>query len=408
MNKGVKILVAVLVAVAIAAGSFSGGVYAATRLRSGSVSAALPGLSNPSSGLGATSGADSASTLVDQVDGLIQREALVPPTETSITANAIDGVLKSLGDPYATYFDPQHYKLFSEQTQGSFGGIGITLGENKLGQAYVAGVIKGTPADKAGMKKGDVFVSVDGIVRDKWSSDEVVKRVRGKEGTKVTIGVKRVGSSAVITFTMARAAIAMPNIESQMIGRRVGYIRLFSFNAKAGDDIRKALSTLSAKGAKGFILDLRDNPGGLLSSGVDVVSLFVKQGPVVRVDERGKAEQVYAVSGDVATNKPLVVLVNENSASASEIAAGALQDYGRATIVGVKTFGKGSVQTIERLTNGGAVKFTTAHYLTPKKRVINHKGLVPDVIVPMAAAKQASAKTDVQRAEAVTVLQGKL
>jgi carboxyl-terminal processing protease len=422
MNNAFKIVLAVLVALAIATASFAGGLYAAAAVMPKAASSpfdSIPGMTGGTGAAGAT-GSTGASTdptfdsLVNETRDYITKDALVPPTETSLTANTIDGMLKSLGDPYATYFDPKHFQYFSEQTQGSFGGIGVTLGENKQGQAYVVSVIKDTPAAKAGIKKGDVFVSIDATTRPKWSSDEVVKRVRGKEGTTVVVGMKRAGVAKPLIFKLVREQIKVPNVDSSIQGGDIGYIRLFQFNANAGQDIRTAIDELKKKGAKAYILDLRDNPGGLLQSGVDVTSLFVKGGAapaggvVVRVDERGKPEQKYYVTGQTATDAPLVVLINANSASASEIAAGALQDYKRAILVGVKSFGKGSVQSIHQLSNGGAIKFTTAHYLTPLKRVINHKGLLPDYIVPMKEELQANPKTDVQLQKAIELLQQKV
>jgi carboxyl-terminal processing protease len=420
MNTGFKIVLAVLVALAIAVGSFAGGLFAATAIMpkaAGSPFEGIPGMTPESAsphgaggiaGPSATTGGSTFDSLVKETQSYITKEALVPPTETSLTANTIDGMLKSLGDPYASYFDPRHFQYFNEQTQGSFGGIGVTLGENKKGEAYVVSVIKKTPAERAGIKKGDVFVSVDATSRPKWSSDEVVRRVRGKEGTNVTIGMRREGQPQVLKFTVTREQISVPNVESSMQGGNVGYIRLFTFNAKAADDVKAAIADLKAKGAKAFILDLRDDPGGLLQAGVDVTSLFVKDGVVVRVDERGKPEQKYYVTGKSVTDAPLVVLVNANSASASEIAAGALQDYKRAILVGVKSFGKGSVQSIHQLTNGGAIKFTTAHYLTPFGRVIDKRGVLPEFIIPMKEELQADPKTDTQLKKAVELLQQKV
>ncbi len=190
-----------------------------------------------------------------------------------------------------------------------------------------------------------------------------------------------------VPFEITREKINYPNIKSEKIGD-VGYIRLGQFNAKAADDIKKAVEDLTKQGAKGFVLDLRDDPGGLLDQAVDVSSLFVADGAIVRVDERNKPEQVLNATGNKITDAPMAVLINGNSASASEIVAGALQDWGRAVLVGEKSFGKGSVQTIEELPDGAAVKFTIAHYLTPKKRVINGVGLTPDVVVVMDREKQ--------------------
>jgi carboxyl-terminal processing protease len=197
----------------------------------------------------------------------------------------------------------------------------------------------------------------------------------------------------------------VPTLEQELVGKDVGYVRLYTFNEKSVGDVADAIAALTKQGAKGFVLDLRDNPGGLLDSSVDMLSLFVKDGIAVRVEGRNpSANAEYRVSGKTATDAPLVVLVNENSASASEIVAGGLQDYARATIVGVTTFGKGSVQQIEELSFGGAIKLTIAHYLTPKGRVIDKKGVVPDVAVPMEAEQQAERATDVQFERAVEEL----
>ena len=339
--------------------------------------------------------------------------ALEPPNETSATAGAIQGLLESGGDKYATYFDQKHFKDFNEETQGSFGGIGVVLGQNKEGQAFVVEVYKDTPAERVGMKAGDVFGSIDGVKREKWTTEEVVKRVRGEEGTKVKLVMSRPAEDTIhdepkeIPFEITREKINYPNIKSEKIGD-IGYIRLGQFNAKAADDIKVAVEDLKKQGAKGFVLDLRDDPGGLLDQAVDVSSLFIADGAIVRVDERNKAEQVLNATGNKITDAPMAVLINGNSASASEIVAGALQDWGRATLVGEKSFGKGSVQTIEELPDGAAVKFTIAHYLTPKKRVIDGVGLTPDVIIVMDAEKQAERKTDTQLQKALEVVQAKL
>jgi carboxyl-terminal processing protease len=239
-----------------------------------------------------------------------------------------------------------------------------------------------------------------------WTSEEVVSRVRGKEGTKVKLRIRRKGVKD-FDVTITRAKIDTPNITTEMVGKDVGYMRLFSFNANARKDIRDAIAKFDKQGAKGYVLDLRENPGGLLSEGVDVASLFVKDGPIVRVDQRDQPEDVELATGGKVTDKPLVVLIDGDSASAAEIVAGALQDYKRATLVGAKSFGKGSVQTVRDLPNGGAVKLTIAHYLTPKKRAIDGIGLTPDVVVPMDPRLQADKKTDKQLQRALEVLRSK-
>jgi len=389
MNTTMKAVLAVALTVIIAATGFIGG-FVTAKVSPGSPT--LDAIAAPSSDT-------RVGSRVDEVKALLDEQALVPPKETSATAGAIQGLLDSSGDKYALYFDQKHYQYFNEETAGSFGGIGVVLGE-KDGQAYIVEVYAGTPAKKAGMKAGDVFRTISGVTREKWTSDEVVKRVRGEEGTKVTVIMERPAKDPKAEptsekFTLTRAVIVYPNIKSELIGK-VGYIRLGQFNAKAADDIKDAIKSLSKKGATSFVLDLRDNPGGLLDQAVKVSSLFVDSGVIVRVDERGKPETEFRTSGRTVTDAPVVVLINGNSASASEITGGALQDYGRAKLVGEQSFGKGSVQTIEELPWGGAVKFTTAHYLTPKGRVINGKGLKPDVLVKMDPEKQAERATDTQ------------
>lgn len=336
-----------------------------------------------------------------EVREVIEDMALEPSSDASMTAGVVQGMLESLGDPYAFYFDADHYSYFNEQTMGEFFGIGVTLSDRD-GKPYIVSVIEGTPAEAAGLQPEDVISSIDGVTREKWDLDEVVKRVRGEEGTKVTLQIDREGESKPLEFSITRARIDVPTHEQELVDGTVGYIRLYTFNEKSAGDVRDAVTELAEQGAQSFVLDLRDNPGGLLDVSVDVVSLFVKDGVAVSVEGRGEGmSEVYRVSGKTATDAPLVVLVNENSASASEIVAGALQDYDRATIVGVTSFGKGSVQQIEELSFGGAIKLTIAHYLTPKGRVIDQKGVEPDVEVAMELEKQAEKATDVQYQRAI-------
>lgn len=390
MSRTVKIVVGLSLAVIFVSGGFLGG-YALGH-RDQPINIITSGMNKE--GVGAQ---------VDEVDALLQDQALEPPSETSATAGAIQGLLDSTGDDYALYFDERHYQYFNEETMGAFGGIGVVLGE-KDGTTYVVEVYEDTPADKAGLKSGDLFVKIDDVRRDKWTSDEVVKRVRGEEGTTVRLVMERPGKDGKpgkeYSFKLERAMIALPNMESELKGT-VGYIRLAQFTQNSADEIAAALKSLEKKGAKSFVLDLRDNPGGLLDQAVDVSSLFVESGVIVQVQEReGEAEKSLA-TGNQVTDAPLVVLVNGNSASASEIVAGALQDYDRATLVGERTFGKGSVQTVEELDSGAAIKFTIAHYLTPKGRSIDGKGLAPDVKVKMDIEKQMDPETDTQLEKAL-------
>jgi carboxyl-terminal processing protease len=393
MSKAIKAVLLVSIAVIIGASAFLGGYVLAHS--DNTVSFATPDLG----------GKKTIGDQVDEVEALLQDQALKPPTETTATAGAIQGLLDSTGDKYALYFDARHYGYFNEESMGAFGGIGVVLGE-KDGTTYVVEVYKDTPAAEGGLKSGDLFVSIDGVERDKWTSEEVVKRVRGEEGTDVKLIMRRPGKKGAededYPVTLTRAMIKLPNVESEMKDG-VGYIRLGQFNAKSADDLTAAIEKLEKKGAKSFVLDLRDNPGGLLDQAVDVSSLFIKSGVIVQVEKRDSEPVKSLATGRQVTDAPLVLLVNGNSASASEIVAGALQDHNRAELVGEKTFGKGSVQTVEELSDGSAVKFTIAHYLTPKGRSIDGKGLKPDVVVKMDPEKQADEKTDVQLQKALEI-----
>lgn len=387
MSSAIKAVVGISLSVILISAGFVGG-FAVAKI--GSSSDALAAIT-----------ANESSDVADHVDEvleLLQDEALTPPNETSATAGAIQGLLDGAGDKYGVYFDPRHFEYFNQEMSGEFGGIGVTLGE-KDGTTYVVEVFKDTPAMRGGIKAGDYFLTIDGVRRDKWTSEEVVKRVRGEAGTKVKLTLLRPGKPGVpgkeVDLELTRAVITFPNTESELKGD-IGYIRIAQFNDNATNEIAAAITALEKQGAKSFVLDLRDNPGGSLQQAISVTSLFIPSGVVVRVEERGKPQVEHRTTGNRITNAPMVVLVNGNSASASEIVAGALQDYGRATLVGETSFGKGSVQTIKQLSFGGAVKFTTAHYLTPKSRAIDGKGLDPDVVVKMDAEKQMDEKTDTQ------------
>jgi carboxyl-terminal processing protease len=344
---------------------------------------------------------------VSEVAGIIRDNALAPSSEASMTAGAINGLLESLEDSHAIYFDAKHFEYFNQQNSGMFYGIGVTIA-NEGDDLVIQTGISGTPAETAGLKPRDVIVAINGETRPRWDSDEAVIRIRGEEGTNVTLGIRRDGAEQLRDFTITRAKIDVPNIESELLEGNIGYVRLYSFTDPAAADMRAAIKKLAEDGAKGFIIDFRDNPGGLLSSSVDIASLFVRDGVIVRVEDRSGTIEEHQADGTAMTDAPLVVLINGNSASASEIVAGALQDYGRATLVGEQSFGKGSVQQIEELSFGGAVKLTIAHYVTPKNQVIDKIGLTPDVKIEMEPELQLEKATDTQLQKAIEVLRGEL
>ena len=391
MNRIIKYVVVTTAIVAIMAAAFVGGIIFD---RSFWGWPEIIGLSPAPSDLG---------DKVDQVRRMLDAGALEPSDEESMTAGAINGLLESLGDPYAAYFNEEHYAYFNEQNNGEFFGIGVTISQLD-DQVVIVSPIDGTPAFEAGLEAGDVIRAIDGEVQDTWDIDVVVSRVRGPEGTRVALDIEREDIEGTLNFEIVRGRITVPNLMTELIGDDVGYMRLGSFNDKAAGEIATALVDLADQGAKGYILDLRDNPGGLLTSSVDVSSLFIEDGIIVRVNERDRPQIEHRARGRAKTDAPLVVLINEYSASASEIVAGALQDYARADLVGTLSFGKGSVQTVEDLSFGGGVKFTIAHYLTPKSREINGVGLTPDYVVDMDPMLQADREDDIQLDKAVEVL----
>lgn len=394
MNRAVRALVTLSVTVVLITGAFFAGAYY-TDLGGG-----LPAIP----GLPASSGSD-VGRLADQVDRLIARNALVPSAESSRVAGALTGMLGSLDDTYAVYYSPSDYADLQSNQRGEFFGVGVVLGLNKDGQPFASRVFPDSPASRAGIKAGDVFTAVGSVRKAKWDLDSFATLVRGAIGTTVTVEVTRAGR-APFKVVLTRARITPPNTTSKMYGD-VGYVRLMTFNDLSSSELANAIKGFDAKGARGYVLDLRENPGGLLNSAVDVVSLFVREGVAVRVDERGKPEEVQSVTGKQITTEPLVLLVDGGSASASEIVAGALKDYRRATIVGQLTYGKGSVQSVQPISNGGAVKMTIAHYLTPLSKTINGIGVTPDVVVKMDPLLQLDVKKDTQLARALAVLRSR-
>ena len=305
---------------------------------------------------------------------------------------AIEGMLKTLGDPYTRFMRPDAYKDFRTESEGSFEGIGAVLGvssKDKPEESYpiVVNPFKGGPAEAAGLKMNDKIIAVDGKPTKGVMLEDVVRWIRGPRGTEVTLRVLHKGSTKPVDVPIVRAKVNLPTLESE-VKDNIGIIHLHAFNEHSVGLLDEALADLQSKHVKGLILDLRGNPGGLLTAAVGVASRFIASGPVVFVEERGNRETALKVSPPAIHeySLPMAVLVNKGSASASEIVSGALQDLGRAVLVGETTFGKGLVQTVIPLRDGSAVAITTARYLTPNKRDINHKGIDPDVVVPLSDA----------------------
>lgn len=328
-------------------------------------------------------------TFSDVID-LVKRNYVEEVKDRDIVYAAIKGILESL-DPHSSFLPPDMYKEMQTDTKGEFGGIGIEI-TIKDGFPTVITPIEDTPAYKAGMKAGDHIVKIDGKATKNMGLMDVVKLIRGPKGKAVTLTVAREGTQGLKEYTVVRDIIFVKSVKFRMLSDEYGYIRLAQFQEKTSKDLDNALKELerSNKGRplKGLVLDLRNDPGGLLEQAVEVTDKFLSEGVIVSIEGRGSKKNAddskmkfYAQKKGQEFLGPMVVLVNEGSASASEIVAGALQDYKRAIIVGMKSFGKGSVQTIFPLGDGSAVRLTTAKYFTPKGRSIQSEGIVPDITV---------------------------
>ena len=301
--------------------------------------------------------------------------------KTTYTQVALVGMLGGLGDPYTTYLSPQEIKSLDEQLRGgNFGGIGVYIVKDQKTGSIVVDPIEGNPAIKAGIHPGDVIVAVDGNSTQSKSLDAVEHEIRGPLGTVVSLTIKRHGSDTATVVRVTRAEIHVPSVRAK-VENGIEYVRLQDFGTTSADEVRAAFVDGKKNNVHGYILDLRNNGGGLLDAAVDISSLFIAQGTIVSTIDRAGGRDVRSASGRTIDTKPLVLLVNRYTASASEITAGAVQDYGVGTLVGEKTFGKGVVQSLYTLPDKGALKITTARYVTPKGRDIHHKGIVPDVLV---------------------------
>jgi carboxyl-terminal processing protease len=320
--------------------------------------------------------------LFTEVLNIVQNQYVdeVPPKD--LIYNAIKGTLRGL-DPHSSFLDPDSYREMQVETSGSFGGLGIeiTLKDDIL---TVVAPIDGTPAYRAGLHTGDRILKIDGLSTKDMQLADAVKRMRGKPGSKVTIGVLREGWSEPKDFEIVREQIRVQSVKTVELGEGLEYLKLRQFQEQSPHDLEAALEKFAKSGMKALILDLRNNPGGLLTAAVEVSEKFIDDGKLVvytegRVRNQNMRFSAHAKRG--YSQMPMVVMVNQGSASASEIVAGALQDWGRATVVGTQTFGKGSVQTIIPLSDGSGLRLTTAKYFTPKGRSIHGKGITPDVVV---------------------------
>jgi carboxyl-terminal processing protease len=336
----------------------------------------------------ASKGNDTAATyenlrLFTEVLSIVQSQYVdeVPPKD--IIYNAIKGTLRGL-DPHSSFLDPDMYREMQVETSGSFGGLGIeiTLRDDVL---TVVAPIEGTPAYRAGIQPGDRILKIEGLSTKDMQLSDAVKRMRGKPGSKITITIVREGWAEPKDFFITREQIRVQSVRASQLEPGIEYIRLRQFQEQTAADLETSLDKYVKEGKiQGLVLDLRNNPGGLLTSAVEVTEKFLESGKLVVYTEGRVRNQNMRFSSNakrVFSDFPIVVLVNQGSASASEIVAGALQDWGRAVVIGHQSFGKGSVQTIIPLSDGSGLRLTTAKYFTPKGRSIHGKGITPDIIV---------------------------
>jgi carboxyl-terminal processing protease len=316
----------------------------------------------------------------------VENEYVDPVDRAKLVDGAIKGMVAEL-DPHSSYMAPDEFRAFESDTEGEFGGIGIEV-ESRSDQLIVLAPIDGSPAERAGIRSGDIVVSVDGQDPSAEPLDKLVKRLRGAPGSHVKVGVRRAGVVDLLSFDLARELVHVPSVSSRMLVNGVAYVRVKQFQEHTHDELLEAASKLRGRsGGKlaGIILDLRSDPGGLVDQAADVADEFLDDGVIYTTRHRGQiVDEVKAHAGGAFAHEPCVILVNQYTASASELVAGALQDQKRASVVGEPTFGKGSVQSIIALPGGAGMRLTVARYYTPSGRAIQADGVHPDVAVETA------------------------
>ena len=321
---------------------------------------------------------------------------------------AINGLLQSL-DPYSAYMTPESLESMQTETSGKFGGLGIEVGMES-GVVKVITPIDNTPASKAGLKAGDYIVKIDGVQVQGKSLMDAVDLMRGPVGSSIEITVRRRGVKKALIFNITREIIQVQSVKSELIDNNIGYIRLTSFNENSSKQVKQKINKLNKdKNLKGYILDLRNNPGGLLSQAIKISDLFLENGEIVSTKSRKVSEnrKWFAKKGDITNGKTLIVLINYGSASASEIVAGALKDHKRAILVGENSYGKGSVQSIIPLKNRGAIRLTIAKYYLPSGKSISKVGVTPDIeVVESSEDFKFNSETDNQLNFAIKLLNG--
>ena len=354
----------------------------------------------------------------NHVDWRIQRQELLRKNYVSEedAYKAIRESLKDLGDPYTRFLEPEEFEELTNQTSGELSGVGIRLSmDEKTKQLIVVEPLENSPADAAGIKSGDRIVRIDNKPTKLMTIEQASAAIKGEVGTEVTLAISREGKPD-FDIIIERAQIELPSVNytlNQEGNTKVGYIRLEEFSSHAAEQMQQAIEELSQKQASGFVLDLRGNPGGLLFSSVEIARMWMEKGAIVSTVDRKGGNQKFAANGKALTNLPLVVLVDGYSASASEILAGALKENQRATVVGTRTYGKGTVQSVHSLSDGSGLAVTIARYYPPSGQDINYKGIAPDIEVDLTREEQTQlsinpdligTRADRQYARAISIL----
>jgi len=346
---------------------------------------------------------------IDKLEGLIDKYYMEKVDKNTMAEGIYKGLLQSLDDPYSVYYTKEEYTALMESSSGVYYGIGATVSSDvKTGVLSIVKPFVGGPAYEAGLLPGDVLYKVNEEEVTGKDITEVVGKIKGEEGTTVNVTIVREGEAEPIEFTITRRKVEVPTIEYEMLANKIGYIAISEFDEVTAEQFRQALADLEKQGQKGLVIDIRNNPGGLLDTVVDMLDRMLPNGLIVYTEDKYGNRDEYKSDSKEEFNKPLAVLINGNSASASEIFAGAIQDYEKGTIVGTTSFGKGIVQSILPLTDGTAIKVTVSKYYTPKGRNIHKIGISPDVTVELDDALRQKVviekKEDNQLQKAISIL----
>jgi carboxyl-terminal processing protease len=365
-------------------------------------------MTNSGSTTTTTSGSPIDLTLFNKVFDIIQKEYVDAPTESqALEFGAIRGLVAGLNDPNSNFMDPEETQAFHDNLAGKFSGVGLELAMREQ-QLTVVTPLSDSPAERAEIKSGDIILAIDDVDTSELTLDEAVNKIRGPAGTVVRLLIERANAFEAQEFKLTREEINITSVESEVRDDGIGILSINRFGEDTSDAVMNATNSFLSKNVKGIVLDLRGNPGGFLETSVDVASYFVSEGVIVTEEFGDGNMQEYKAKGNARLkDTPLVVLIDGGSASAAEILAGALQDYGRAKLVGVKSFGKGSVQELMPLDKNTSLRLTVAEFVLPKGRHINHVGIEPDVLVELSN-EDIEADRDPQLDKALEVLREQL